>query len=312
MLAFFFAAAFLWAAWVWWADQRYRTAMAEIRTEVATGRFAVAAADLVKVLAWKPNSDEAAYLLGTCEQARGRPREAGEAWARVVPGSEFARLAILAHMRLLQESGRLADAEQLVKDAAEDPRNDRMGLRVLLVPTYTEQGRRDEAERLIEARWEQLNAQGEGALEPAIKLAWTHIELTWMAIPVEALRAYFEKLNRLAPQDDRVWLGQANLAIRTGDYDAAERLLDACVKLRPEDVPVWRARLRGGIATNHADAVRGALARLPAALATPAEVHRLKAWLAAQGSQVETERRELVRLVAADPADRNAFDGLPN
>ena len=45
----------------------------------------------------------------------------------------------------------------------------------------------------------------------------------------------------LAPDDDRVWLGRANLAIRTGAYDEAKRWLDACLKRRPEDVPVWRA-----------------------------------------------------------------------
>jgi enediyne biosynthesis protein E4 len=54
---------------------------------MAAGRFGMAARNLAKLLAWKPSSDEAAYMLGICEQARGRPQEAAEAWTRVTPGS---------------------------------------------------------------------------------------------------------------------------------------------------------------------------------------------------------------------------------
>ena len=34
---------------------------------------------------------------------------------------------------------------------------------------------------------------------------------------VENLRAYLDQASRLAPNDDRVWLGRASLALRTGD-----------------------------------------------------------------------------------------------
>ena len=141
---------------------------------------------------------------------------------------------------------------------------------------YEQLGRIDEAERLIEDRWEHLNAVGEGALEPAIKLLRLHIELTLKATPVETIRAVLDQAARLAPDDDRVWLGRANLAIRTGAYDEAERWLDACLRRRPEDVPVWRARLSWGIATNRLDVVEQAMTHLPAAESTPAQVHRLK------------------------------------
>ena len=140
---------------------------------------------------------------------------------------------------------------------------------------------------------------GEGALEPAIKLVRQHIELTLKPTPVETIRAALDQAARLAPEDDRVWLGRANLAIRTGAYDEAERWLDACLRRRPEDVPVWRARLSWGIATNRIDVVEQALTHLPAAESTPAQLHRLNAWLAAKRGDVATERRELERLVAA-------------
>jgi enediyne biosynthesis protein E4 len=137
-----------------------------------------------------------------------------------------------------------------------------------------------------------------------------HIEMTWRAIPVEALRAYFEEVVGRAPRDDRGWLGKANLAIRTGAYDAAGRLLEDCLRLRPHDVPVWRARLNWAIATDRLDVVREALAHLPAAESDPAQRLRLRAWLAHERGDVPAERRELERLLAEDPADQIALDRL--
>ena len=52
------------------------------------------------------------------------------------------------------------------------------------------------------------------------------------------------------------------------------------------------------------------MTHLPAAESTPAEVHRLEAWLASRRGDVETERRELERLLAVDPADLAAVDRL--
>ena len=114
----------------------------------------------------------------------------------------------------------------------------------------------------------------------------------------------------MAPDDDRVWLGKANLAIRAGSYDEAARWLDACLRRRPEDVPVWRARLDWAVATNRVAEAREAAEHLPAEESTPAQVHRLAAWFAARRGDVESERRALERLIAADPADFAALDRL--
>ncbi len=266
----------------WWRDRAYQSAMAEIESEIMAGRYAIACRNLQQLLSWKTDSTGGIiYLLGSCELARGRVPAASEAWERVVPGSAFSERAIRGRMRLLHQSGRLAEAERLILDAAEDRRNDRTALLVLLVPLFTEVGRIDEAERLIEARWEHLNASGEGALEDAIKLLRLHIELTLKPTPTDTLRAFLDQAARSAPEDDRVWLGRANLAIRTGDYDEAGRWLDACERRRPDDLPIWHTRLKWGIATNRDDIVRQALTHLPDAESTPAQVHRLEAWLAA-------------------------------
>jgi thioredoxin-like negative regulator of GroEL len=310
VLALLCAGVMAWAGWAWWSHRRYRSSMDEINAEVAAGRLGMAGRKLEKLLAWKPDSDEAAYLLGICERGRGRMREAAAAWARVAPGSAYSERAILARMSLFLDSGQLAAAEQFINDTADDPRNLGSAVRVLLAPIYSQLGRIEEAERLIEARWEHLNETGEGTPDKAIVLVRLLIEIKWKGTPVETIRGYLDQTGRAAPQDDRVWLGRANLAIRTGAYDEAERWLNACLRARPEDVAVWRARLRWGMATNKIDVVQQALTHLPAAESALAEIHRLKAWLSAQRGDIEAERRELERVVAADPADIAALDRL--
>jgi enediyne biosynthesis protein E4 len=310
-LALLCGAGLLWGGWAWWTDHRYKSAMKEIESAIMAGRYASACRNLEKLLSWKADPNGGiVYLLGSCELARGRGPAAGEAWARVLPGSAFSERAIRGRMRLLHESGQLAAAERLITDAALDRRNDRTALLVLLVPMLNELGRGVEAERFIEDRWEHLNALGEGALEPAIKLLRQHIELTWKATPVETVRAYLDQAARLVPDDDRVWLGQANLAIRTGAYDEAGRHLDDCQQWRPEDISVWRSRLSWGMATNRIDVVHQAMTHLPAEELTPTQLHRLNAWLASKRGDVETERRELELLLVRDPADLPALDRL--
>ena len=295
----------------WWTDRRYQSAMGEIKSAIVAGQHAIACRNLNKLLSWKADPNGGiVYLLGSCELARGRNQAAGEAWARIVPGSAFSEKAIRGRMHLFLESGEFAAAERLINDAALDRRSDRTALLVLLAPTYGDQGRIDEAERLIEDRWEHLNASSEGALEPAIKLLELHIELTWKAAPIESVRDVLDRAARLAPDDDRVWLGRANLAIRTGAYDEAGRLLDACQRRRTDDVPVWRARLSWGIATNRIGDVEQAVTHLPAAESKPAQLYRINAWLASKRGKVETEHRELERLLVADPADLTAVDRL--
>jgi tetratricopeptide (TPR) repeat protein len=311
LLAFLWGAGLVSGGWAWWTDRRYKSAMEEIESEIMAGRNAIACRNLNKLLSWKADpSGRILYLLGSCELAQGRNQPADEAWERVVPGSAFYERAIRGRVYLFHESGQLAAAERLVSAAALDRRNDPTALRVLLVPIYGELGRIDEAERLIEERWEHLNALGEGALEPAVKLLLQHIGLTLPGTPVETIRASCDQAARLAPEDDRVWLGRANVAILTGAYDEAGRWLDACQQRRPDDVPVWRARLRWGIATNRIDVVEEAVTHLPATESTPAHLHRVNAWLASRRGDAATERRELERLVAADPADLTAGDRL--
>jgi enediyne biosynthesis protein E4 len=300
----------LWAGWKSREGRRHRWAMAAIGEEMVNGLHGTAARKLMSLLAQQPDWDEALYFLGTCEMARGRTQAASEAWARVPPGSPLAPQAILGRIRIETERGRLAEAEQIIRNALEDPRIDGSTLAILVGPFYCKQGRLEEALRMVESRWEALNLAGEGNSEPAINLVRAHIDLRRSPVPTEVVGSALDQAARMAPEDDRIWLGRANLAIRAGSYDEAERWIDACLRRRPEDAPVWRARLDWAVAANRVAEVRDALKHLSVEVSTPAQIHKLAAWFAARRGDVQSERRALERVIAADPADFVALDRL--
>ena len=102
--------------WLWWSHRCYKNAMLEIDDQVAKGRYSAACRNLEALLEWKTDvSGGLHYLLGTCELGRGHIGAAEEAWASVVPGTEFSERAILSRMLLLRTEGRFARAEQLVR-----------------------------------------------------------------------------------------------------------------------------------------------------------------------------------------------------
>src|SRR4051812_19349428 len=156
------AAGLPWGGWRLWRAWRQRTAMTESRELIQAGRHGVAARKLAEVLAREPDSDEAAYLLGTCEKSLGRPDRAAEVWARVPVTARFGVLSVLGRAALLVDGGRLADAERLIDQALSEPRIDGFDLRRFLTPLLWHEGRIREARRLVETNWESLNRAGRG------------------------------------------------------------------------------------------------------------------------------------------------------
>jgi enediyne biosynthesis protein E4 len=301
----------LFGGWIWWSDRRDKHAMLEIEDQMAAGRYSAACRSLEALLARKADANgKLRYLLGWSELARGRIEPSKKVWASIEPGTEFSERAILGRMRLWQENGELAMAERLVSEAARDQRNNRTSLLVGLVPIMIDLGRQDEASKLIEDRWEYLNALGHGALDPAIKLLIRHVEVTTGPAAIDAVRASLDEAAKLAPDDDRVWLGRANLAIRTGDMKDAERWLDRCEKKRPEDRAVLRARLEWAMAMERIDIVERLMTQMHDDASRFADRHRINAWLAGHRGDIATERSELELLIAANPCDLSAFDRL--
>ena len=310
MLLAVVAAVLLWGRWRQSEVRHNREAMAQIEEEIDKGLHALAAKHLVEFLARSPGSDQAAFLLGKCEQARGRPQAAAEAWTKVPPDSTFGFRAIEQRVAAEVEVGRLAVAERLIAATRPSHRFSRSDLNMLRGPIYYRVGRVKEAMQLIENQWRWHIESGTAISEIAIDRLRGYIQMRSEPLPVEKIRAFLDQAGRVAPDDDRIWLWKANLAIRTESYDEAARLIGLCLGRRPEDVGAWRARLDWAVATNRVGAAREALTHLPAAEANSAQVEKLAAWFAARRGDDEAERSSLQRLIAADPTDFAALDRL--
>ena len=126
-------------------------------------------------------------------------------------------------------------------------------------------------------------------------------------LPVDVTRGILDKGPR---DDDRVWLGRANLAIRTGQLEQVAQWLEACVRLSPGrsarlDEPAGVSR-----ATANVTAAWEALEHLQAAALSEAERLRIRAWMAAQGGDTKAEWTALNALAALEPGDTAALDRL--
>ena len=124
-----------------------------------------------------------------------------------------------------------------------DQGSDALDVRQALELLLRIEGRIQEARELIVDSWQ-------GAPDPAYVLRRLYI-LEDAAFPLDYVKRSLAAGDR---QDDRVWLGKANLAIWTGQFDEAARWLDACEQRRRDDQPVWLARLAWAMASRDADA----------------------------------------------------------
>jgi enediyne biosynthesis protein E4 len=163
---------------------------------------------------------------------------------------------------------------------------------------------------LIKMRWDALYRAGQGTSEPAINLIRAHADLRRSPIPIDVTRSVLDEAARRAPDDDRVWLGKANLAIRVGSYDEAARWLDICLKRRPDDASVWRSRLEWAVRSNRVSEAHEAVTHLPADDSTPGQLYKLSAWFARHRGDVESEQLALERYKNWDAFDFEAMDRL--
>lgn len=305
----FLFAGLIWAVYAWSGALAYRKAMAEVRVQMSAGRFATAARKLDAVLDRYSKSDEAAYLLGVCEWQSGDLRGAAAAWTRIEPGSPSSERALAAYAQALFSRGRLRALEEFVSTVCRDARHDATGVRALLIPSLRQTGRVAEAQQLAAARWRYLAETGRASRDLAVRMLRMHIELADRPPSIESWRAFNIESSRRAPDDDRVWLSRADLAIMVGDLDEANRWIQACLKARSNDVPTWQSRLRWAMAAGRVEEVAEALKHLPAG-ESPAQVHRISAWIAARRGNLAVEQCELERLIAVAPADLPALSRL--
>jgi tetratricopeptide (TPR) repeat protein len=291
-----------WLVLAWLQTRHFELEMATARHELAHGQFRQAADRLSRLAQRSSQSGELEFLLGACERADGRPDEAIEAWSRVPETAPEAANAALGLGKLAVDQGRYADAEAYYRRA---------------ILAGSDVG--DEAEQLLgKVEWliGRFDAYRKG-LQRAVQRSRDPIEplkSLWSMelgnFPVEQVRTALEKAHRDHPEDDRVWLGLANLATLAGRWEAADDMLSRCERKRPEDVSVLLSRLEWARLANRLDEAARVAKKLPAVSVSRFQLLVLQAWLAARDGDTDAERTSLEQRLELDPGDSRCYDRL--
>ena len=125
-----------------------------------------------------------------------------------------------------------------------DPANE---ARPLLAHLHWITGRHDEYRSFLRRELDHVRDPVE-----TLRLLWA---LDHEPHPIEGVRRELENAARMAPDDDRVWLAQADLATRSGQVAEAGDLLKRCERVNPGDTAVCRARLEWAQAAGEPDEV---------------------------------------------------------
>jgi enediyne biosynthesis protein E4 len=280
--------------------RRDEASFAQAKREMAAGNYDTAKKRLIELASSFSHEGEVEYLIGDCDLRRGHPVAALAAWRRVPQSSRFASRAAAQVATGLIDSGEFTHAEQILLAARlRETGPDSLVLLQKLATLYEVEGRTDEMRAALVESWRYTESP---------------ISLLKQLARQETARLALGTIRRLLEQrdsdDDRLWLGRANLAIRTGRLDEAARWLDACLKRRPDDSIVWKARLE--LATTSGDLTLGwqALEHLPATGVSSAEVARIRAWIAACEDDNIREGSALEELVKLDPGDTTALNRM--
>jgi enediyne biosynthesis protein E4 len=291
--------ALAWGAFRWADERSWRIELNEAKREVAGGQYQRARQRLIGLCKRRPTASEAIYPLGLCEEMLAQYGTVLTTLSRIPANDAFAKKATLARGRVLMNTGQFAPAEDLLSKLLDDRGLEGEQARQALLLLYHIQSRPSDLRDLTIASWT-------GAPEPATVLRKLYL-LDHSAFPIDHVT---KSLATADPNDDRVWLGKANLAAWTGRFGEALRLLLRCAERRPHDQAVWRARLDLARATGDIDTVRLAARHLSRAKFSEAELLDLAAWSAAKTGGREGERAALQALVKAEPGWISAWDRL--
>ncbi len=291
---------FVGIGWYVVLERSWRSELSRAKEAMNAGRYGLAQEQLSRLAERWTNHGEVFLLLGECQLLRGQREEALASWAKVPPATpSFASAARFRASNLIH-IGRYSPAEETLLRALTNPgRSAVHDLERELIGLYRFEGRFDDMRRVLRASWCRSS-------DPAgvLKELWM---LDHSSIPVEAWQYALAKADN---DDDRVWLGRAHHAILVGRFRDAAQELERCVKQRPDDSAVWRARLDLAIATEDTAGFWAAVEHLPAERFDATEIHRLRAWLAARLGQSKVERQELTALLKDAPGNTQALERL--
>jgi tetratricopeptide (TPR) repeat protein len=294
------AAVVLWVA----GDRWLRAELGRVEREVQAGQIVVARSRLGRLSALGLGGVEARYWRGVCEEAEGQTDAALTTWAAIPPGSKRYANASLRRARLALERGRFADVEAALGPAQFPRTSQAYAMRDSLlqqVDLFT--GQFDSLRRRIEVEWAVAD-------NPREVLRKRYLLDNPRSFPVDALRSRLDEAGRMAPEDDRVWLGKAYLAIRTARFAEAEDWLRRCLQRRPEDPVVWRDELEWAMAADRLAEAVEALRHLPADQLTPEGRLSTRAWVAARVGDARAEQDALTRWFTRAPGELGAVARL--
>ncbi len=286
----------VWMVLGWVERSAYQSALNEIEQR----RYRDARDTLRGLVARNPGLDRgrAAFELGLCEERLGNSAGALEAWKRVPSNSEFGPRASLAQARKVLQGHRFAQAEPLLRAALNEPREAGLEAAQTLAHILKLQGRWDEVIALQEATLGRVADK-----LPILKELW---RLKVEAYPATEFAAALAAAAKAAPNDDRVKLGLAQLAIHTGDLERADTLLIECEQRRPYDAAVIRTALDWAVAADLGALAAATLVSARAEGFSDDSLVRLCAWIEGKLGNFTEERRLLGLL--DDGGKRNAHD----
>jgi tetratricopeptide (TPR) repeat protein len=294
------AAIVLWVA----GDQWLQGELKRIEREIQAGQVGSARSRLSRLSALRLGGVEAQYWRGACEEAEGRVDAALATWAAIPHDSSRYANASLRRARLAMGQGRFAEVEEALAPTRFPRSSQAFVMRESLwqqVDLFT--GQFDSLKKRIEGEWDDAG-------NPAEILRKHYLVDNPRSFPVDALRSRLDEAGRLAPDDDRVWLGKAHLAIRIARFADADSWLRRCLQERPKDPVVWRARLEWAMATDRLTEAVESLRHLPADRLAPEQQLATRAWMAARLGDTRAEQDALTRWVARVPGELNAFGRL--
>jgi enediyne biosynthesis protein E4 len=278
---------------------QYDRELSRAERELDSGRFESARARLAWLSARWPGRDEVEYPLGRCEAALGHVDAALAAWARVPRSSVVAARAALDRARFAVQHGRLAEAEVSLGrlgGATGEVAEDAVKL-ADQVDLFS--GRSYRIGPRIERRWRTAPDQ--------VALLRAHLAFDMEPFPADRVSKELRRMSGESPDDDRVWLGQADLAIRTGRLDEADAWLRKCAARRPDDPAVLRLRLLWALDSRTLEAALAVAERLTVGAIPPAEADALVARLAELSGDRRAELAAVESQVARHPGDPLAW-----
>lgn len=203
----------------------YRSHINKIQSEISQRRYRDAIG-LISSLERMPftKTTELNYYKGECHLMTGRTDIAIEIWNSIRHNPPLYQKSILKLGEMLENLGRLADAEYQYRQAMDGENREAIDIRHALIQILWLEGRLAEASELIETNW-YSNFHELGSLDGStIANLRAHLSLDFEVYPIDHVRKRLQALANKQPDDIGVRLAMVNLLLRNGEFDQASNL----------------------------------------------------------------------------------------